>query len=49
MEIDNEYKNDGIYMMMNILEDRRRQEVKDFLSFDVINIVMGILLVKTSI
>ena len=28
--IDNEYKNDEIQMMMNILEDRRRQEVKDF-------------------
>ena len=28
--IDDEYKNDEIQKMMNILEDRRRQEVKDF-------------------
>ena len=28
--IDDEYKNDEIQKMMNILEDRRRQEVRDF-------------------
>ena len=28
--IDDEHKNDEIQKMMNILEDRRRQEVKDF-------------------
>ena len=30
VEIDDEYKNDEIQKMMNILEDRRRQEVRDF-------------------
>ena len=28
--IDSEYNNDEIQMMMNILEDRRRQDVRDF-------------------
>ena len=28
--IDDTYKNDGIHKMMNILEDRRRQEVRKF-------------------
>ena len=28
--IDSEYKNDEIQKMMNILEDRRRQDVRDF-------------------
>ena len=37
--IDNVYRNDEIQKMMNILEDRRRKEVK-ILSFYVINIVM---------
>ena len=30
VEIDDEYKNDKIKKMMNILKDRRRREVKDF-------------------
>ena len=31
VEIDDKYKNDEIQKMMNILEDRRRQEVRDFI------------------
>ena len=30
VEIDDEYKNDEIQRMMNILKNRRRQEVRDF-------------------
>ena len=46
--INYEYENDKIQKMMNveirkmmkILRDRRRQEVRNFVNFDVINIVM---------
>ena len=41
--IDDEYENDeGVKKMMNVLEDRkwRRQQVKDIMSCDIINIVM---------
>ena len=33
--IDDEYKNDEIQKMMNILEDRRRQEVRDFVVYSL--------------
>ena len=39
--IDDEYKNAEIEEMMNMLEDRRRQEVRDFY-FDAINVYMVI-------
>ena len=39
VEIDDEYKNDEIHKIMDILKNRRKEEVRDLL-FDMINIVM---------